>query len=444
MSIKESGSITVFLEPTIINKATMNDLFNVVEKVSGASWRSLFEQTRRLMGLLMKVPLISSASITREVGLAAVHFMRNVIRLYRRSGLCFTALYLKQCSVSLQRYYAGSYDPKAKLSVPVSLTRCGIPRLIPPVLRSHLRRRDSHGDMLVRLYLSWFGLAKMICVAPKITKATWSSLVTPHPDIDSVKEILGEIKTSFRVLQPLYLPYLRDIPLVKGMSWDPTWKSTPILDSFLRKEYGYSVDGTVDDCCRRNSRFQNIFVNLKHEIAAFIYKVNKIHSFIDGFFSPGILWYPRVLYPLDYTQNTWFANWDLTYFEKHVGPYFASLLGAYRGLPIASGRISQVIEGGGKRRLFAICNYVQQRLLFPVHKWAMSVLSRIPTDGTFNQERPLHRLKSKGLNILFSFDLKSATDRWPLSVMYTLQECIWGVHLHLPLSTAPWASTLSL
>ena len=80
-----------------------------------------------------------------------------------------------------------------------------------------------------------------------------------------------------------------------------------------------------------------------------------------------------------------------------------------------------MIEGGGKRRIFAICNYIKQRLLFPVHKWAMKVLSSIPTDGTFDQERPLLRFKSKRKRQTFSFDLKSATDRWPLSVI---------VHLH--------------
>lgn len=346
--------------------------------------------------------------------------------MYRKSGSCFTALYLKQCTVSLQRYYANTFDPKVKLTVFVSLTRCGIPRVIPAVLRSHIRRRDCHGDMLVKLYLSWFGLANAMLVAPKVTRSTFASIVTPHPDIERVREVLEEIKTSFRDLQPLYLPHLRAIPLVKGITWEPTWKSTPILDSFLRTEFNYSVSKDVDECCKRYSKFHNIFVNLKHEIAAFIYKVNKVHSFVDGFFSPGIMWYPRVLYPMDYRMNTRFANWDLDYFERCVGPYYASLLPAYKRLPIAAGRLSQVISGGGKRRLFAICNYVQQRLLFPVHKWAMQVLSCIPADGTFDQERPLRILRQKEPKKFYSFDLKSATDRWPLSVIYTLQECIWG------------------
>lgn len=44
-----------------------------------------------------------------------------------------------------------------------------------------------------------------------------------------------------------------------------------------------------------------------------------------------------------------------------------------------------VWEGGGKRRVFAIGNYVKQRLLMlkPYYDWLMSILRRLPTDGTF-------------------------------------------------------------
>lgn len=167
-------------------------------------------------------------------------------------------------------------------------------------------------------------------------------------------------------------------------------------------------------------------VNLKHEIAAFVYNINKIHSIPDGVFSPGILWYPRVLYPLDRKYTTESSIADLDYFERCVGPQFSTLAPAYQGFPMASGRLAQVIEGSGKRRLFAICNYVKQRLLQPVHSWAMKVLSSIPMDGTFNQTAPLLHLRSKKKDIVYSFDLKSATDRWPLSVIYTVFYMIWG------------------
>jgi len=53
----------------------------------------------------------------------------------------------------------------------------------------------------------------------------------------------------------------------------------------------------------------------------------------------------------------------------------------YEALPNRCvGRLEQSIEGGGKRRIFAIGNWVTQRLLAPLHKWLMSVLRTIPMD----------------------------------------------------------------
>ena len=67
-----------------------------------------------------------------------------------------------------------------------------------------------------------------------------------------------------------------------------------------------------------------------------------------------------------------------------------------------------------------------QRLLRPVHDWAMAVLRRLPTDGTFDQEGPIRRLRALRRRNLYSFDLKSATDRWPLSVQVEMFESLFG------------------
>ena len=105
-----------------------------------------------------------------------------------------------------------------------------------------------------------------------------------------------------------------------------------------------------------------------------------------------------------------FSGLDLSEFETVSGPYLPDERDVKA--PCVMGRLGQSIEGGGKRRIFAIGNYVNQRLLKPVHDWLMSVLRHLPMDGTFNQTLPLSRLV--GEKHCFSFDLKSATDRWPL------------------------------
>lgn len=85
------------------------------------------------------------------------------------------------------------------------------------------------------------------------------------------------------------------------------------------------------------------------------------------------------------------------------------------GIPPITGQLGCSLEGAGKRRIFAIGNYINQRLLKPVHQWFASVLRGIPMDGTFNQTKPFVRLIPS--YTCFSYDLKSATDRWPLYYM---------------------------
>ncbi|GLU24478.1 hypothetical protein SLE2022_406090 [Rubroshorea leprosula] len=91
--------------------------------------------------------------------------------------------------------------------------------------------------------------------------------------------------------------------------------------------------------------------------------------------------------------------------------------------PPMVGRLAHVVQGGGKVRIFAIGNWCNQRLLTPIHSWLASLLKMLPTDGTFNQIAPLHRLK--GQSRTFCFDLTAATDRWPLLFLFEVFEVLF-------------------
>lgn len=108
----------------------MINLFtNFIERYPIYSWRGLFEESRRLKGLLSRTSLVSSGYLSCEVGLAmAAHFVKQVYALVKGSGLLFTVLYLKQCSLALQHYYGQDVQGKHNYPVSVSLTRSGIPR----------------------------------------------------------------------------------------------------------------------------------------------------------------------------------------------------------------------------------------------------------------------------------------------------------------------------
>lgn len=133
--------------------------------------------------------------------------------------------------------------------------------------------------------------------------------------------------------------------------------------------------------------------------------LNREHA-TEGLFSSGVLWEERTRFALD-SRNRDYTHLDLESFERKVGPFLPTTFDTK--CPPFFGRLGMVLEGGGKRRIFAIGMYVKQLLLRPIHDWAMTLLRDIPCDGTYNQTAPLRYLVGKSK--LFSFDLSSATDR---------------------------------
>lgn len=147
--------------------------------------------------------------------------------LVRKSGLLFTSLYLKQCTVHLQQYYAESKFKGSTPAVKVCLSRAGLPTIIPVHHRHIIMRRGERGDKLVKLYLSWFSICRVLPLAKRVSKATFTSMLNPQQNVDKMKWLLGVLKEQFTHLQSMYLPWISQIPLLKGISWEPTWKSTP-------------------------------------------------------------------------------------------------------------------------------------------------------------------------------------------------------------------------
>lgn len=103
--------------------------------------------------------------------------------------------------------------------------------------------------------------------------------------------------------------------------------------------------------------------------------------------------------------------------------------GLHDGLPDL-GKLGVKMEPAGKVRVFAMVDTVRQRLLKPFHEWLMEILRELPTDGTFEQVRPVRRLLSKHhIDRFWCFDLSSATDRMPFGVYFRFWSDIFGSEL---------------
>lgn len=94
--------------------------------------------------------------------------------------------------------------------------------------------------------------------------------------------------------------------------------------------------------------------------------------------------------------------------------------------PVKAGKVGRKVEAAGKTRLFMILDSISQRLLQPLHEWVFSILRLIPQDGTFAQTSPIGKLQALGCKALYSFDLRSATDRMPSEACEFILERIWG------------------
>ena len=175
---------------------SLRSLSNVTESLPRVSWRRVFENTGSLRGFLIRIFLAVTGYVTKEGAICSLFIARRVINL-RKSGLLYTSLYLKQCLVHLQQYYASSSSMVGQPAVRVSLSRDGLPRIIPKHHRSLIRKRGVRGHYLVRLYLSWFSVCRIILLAKRTSKATFESIIAPSRLSGAQVILNGEFKRLF-------------------------------------------------------------------------------------------------------------------------------------------------------------------------------------------------------------------------------------------------------
>lgn len=330
----------------------------------------------------------------------------------------------------LQKYVAE--DKRPEHSVTVSTTRSGIPRIIPFFHRKKVKDRNP---AIIQLYMSFCSVSKLIQLAPAISKSTFESIVD-LPQSDKIQGVIEKIYPSIESLLNRYIPGLERIPLKQGISFKPTWKSTPVLSWYrtrirkIAQAKGQKID----------LKSIGILQSFMYEIS--MYKQYQLYILAreskgDGaiYCSSAMLWKQFVRYPYDP------MNEALSCGFKDLCADIVCQLPLITGVDplIPPGRLCDSCSGDGKRRIFAIGNYVNQRVLAPLHEWLTVALRRLEMDGTFNQTAPLGRLKGHS-GTVYSIDLKSATDRWPVIVLIMVVQKLFGTHF----ATATVVSALSM
>lgn len=382
----------------------MKTLFHVILRITALSWRRALESSRSLKGHLAKVSLILFFSLTKERCLAAHHFAKKIVGMGRKSGWLHVSIYCKHAAASLQTAYVGEFPIHQPF--PISLSRSGYPRIIPAYHRHVIMLGGDRADDLVKLYMSFFSLTKAIPLAKRVSQSTFDSIVTPltQDEEESVNNMANVVKQMLPTLVARYIPWVTTIPLRQGMTWLPTWKAIPNYKVFK----GFDLP-------------KSPYIVWPLELRCFASMLRFIHSKGEQF-SPLCLWPSRIRFALD-PNNKIYTNKDLDACENSFAPRLPNVEGP-AAKHFCFGRLGSSVEGRAKRRIFAIGNYVCQRLLKPVHEFLMDVLKRLPSDGTFNQTGPLKHLVDK--EAYYSYDLSAATDRMPLRCLFYVMEYLFG------------------
>jgi len=367
----------------------------------------------------------------------------KMVRILETRGAQALILYLKAALFLLNRSLAGNPERNPwLLGTPVSLSRGGIPRLIPLVLRQGIGRKDPVAIRMVNSILNSYKAFEGDHELQDL-----QSIVGPHPTLDPT--MLAEFQTFCKeVFWPKVVKSYCNKSQWESITeynfcisdGDPTYiplhagPNHPIgllgahLDAWawLREtEEGLPIPiqwmRHMED-----TRSEALFWEVKNRLIAFDRWGNK----------------NTPTNPVNGESKEAFPKSEA--FEKgerSLSPLDFLLPLAKRSGGPCIGKLCLLPEPAGKVRTIAIVDYWTQRLMSPVHSWMMAVLKLLPTDGTFNQEEALisfsRRTQLTG-DPIYSIDLKSATDLIPLELYKVLMEGIWDER-----TTALWIKLLT-
>lgn len=315
--------------------------------------------------------------------------IKEIVRLWKKSGSVFCVQYLKESVRILQKWIA-SQDPGT--TVPsVRLSNDGLPLFIPKILRSLIRGFKYHGNergkLVFKAVVTILSVYRVMGITPIRKLETITSQFSGNTQVlpwGELVTVLGWLPGSLRLTKrPVNLP----INESAGPNYPrATWGSPLDALAFLREPRVWFCWLTI--ACHSGYYFHALWQIVICALAL------------------------PVLGPL----------WVLGLFSWPV-----------------LGKLQELFEGAGKVRVIAVTDWWTQLVLTPLHDGIFSLLKLIPQDGTHDQTKPLELVRERARlgSGVFSFDLSAATDRLPIKLQVQILELlgIWWAPL--------WATLLS-
>lgn len=381
-------------------------LSDQVTRKGGLGLINWFLQVKRL--IQAKAPTKSDVKICK-------HFALMCYKIYKKSGLTFLVKYLKTCYVLLQQYVSRNltvYSAWEVGSVGVKTNRKGLPRCIPRLQRTLIRRGDTK---TIRFWLTLFGFYRYLNCEYK--PVSTESIESPGSWLPT---------DEFRKYVKIFAAH------VQKFKTSPLQMAKPFsiekVTVSIKSESGLK-GSSVNAMMQSVWVWRNLLLRNLNKITTFreVKLISSLVHFIREFW-PGLR---SVFLGIDLIETNLLLTRGLTASQIAFATRFGISMKERVPKPIPTtvyipeepfggltlGRISILREAAGKKRKIAILDPFTQWLLKPIHDFLFEILNNIPQDGTFNQVNPILRvldITRQSLDkFLASCDLSDATDRLP-------------------------------
>nr|CEZ26296.1 RNA dependent RNA polymerase [Botrytis cinerea mitovirus 1] len=314
--------------------------------------------------------------------------LNRIQSLRRNSGDTWTVGYLKESHRLSSHWLSGNPDVCSG-SIRVSVR--GLPLIIPGRLRNAVYSRNNIN--ITRALLTLLSTFRVMSATPKL------KLGTITDPFNGVNETLPSLEVS-RALKNI----------LQGNKF--IFKKEDIKDPYsVNRLMDITKAGPNGGVSLRNVII-DAYALMKHpKVYTSLLELSNVMSPYLGLLLRNQTTIIRAI--IDYDPIKW----------ERIKPFMAPVYQSIKDrslklMPDLSciGKLSTKEEAAGKVRVFAMVDIWTQSILNPLHKKIFSIIRELPTDGTFDQLKPLDRLHELSTQDRFSFDLSAATDRLPLTL----------------------------
>lgn len=355
-----------------------------------------------------------TGGVSRSWVIQLASFATFACALGRRQGVKGLVLYLKTAQVLLMQNLSGSkarFNSRKIGKVAIAVASDGLPRVIPRFARVDIRRGSR---TTLRLWLTFFGLYRVLKLLGKPKLNTILDPGTPFS-----RQFRGE---WFSFLKTGFLPMISEFwgsSLVRRNPYDVLARPEPLIIT------GSSADSTKLEITNSEGEVIRTVYD-----SSFASRFNSAKRWVNGLWGWDLYVYLSFLQGgVGTTKSLWtkmeetceiaqrYKGLDRGEYPKDYSP---------RGSEY-SGRLACLPEPAGKVRVIALLDYWSQSALKPLHSYIFEILKVIPTDGTFDQLRPIKRLLKKvnDRTVIYSYDLSAATDRLSIKAQMLLLVCMF-------------------